>query len=123
MKAIISSYKKAQVFKKDYVRKKGAFVRFQKTSGNHSHVELELNEGDEFDARASAYREGITQWNAASTQSWAKFKVVDGELKAFNFDGKEIPVPHWISFYADEEKTITAPALVATVAAVAVAVV
>lgn len=111
----IASYKKAQVFKRDYVRKDGAFIKLSKCSGNHSFATIELKPGDTFDARGSLYREGVTKWTAADTQSWAKFSYDGEKLVALNFDGKEIPIPHWCKITGgdeclegDECKSITA---------------
>ena len=99
MKITISSYKKAQVFKKDYVRLNGEFLRFKKSGSNSNHkfCRLELNEGDSLDARASQYCAGATRWTASSCQSWAKLKVEDGKLVALNFDNKKVDLPHWVS--------------------------
>jgi hypothetical protein len=99
----VSSYKKAQVFKKDYVRKNGAFIRFAKTSGNHSMATVELEEGEEFDARGSEYVQGATRWDAAKCQGWAKFRNVGGKLVAFDFDGNEKSLPNWVSCYEVKE--------------------
>lgn len=107
MKIRIASYKKAQVFKRDYVRQNGKFIKLEKCSGNHSYADLELNEGEEFDARGSVYREGVTKWNAVNCQSWAKFTVRDGKLIAMNFDGREIPCPDWCRVIdASEEESV-----------------
>lgn len=92
----VHSYKKAQGFKKDYVRKDGQFLRFQKDSGNHSSVKFTLEEGETFDARGSEYTVGATKWTASNCQSWAKFENREGTLVALNFDGKEIELPHWV---------------------------
>lgn len=102
MKIKISSYKKAQAFKKDYVRVNGSFVRFQKTSDNHSDVILDLEEGTEFEARGSKYREGLTKWDAQKAQSWAKFVVRDGVLVALNFDNQVVPLPGWVTVIEQE---------------------
>lgn len=101
----VSSYKKATVFKKDYVRKAGKFAQFEKTSGNHAQCTFVLKNGEEFDARGSIYQDGATKWTAASCQSWAKFKNVNGELKAFDFEGIEIPLPPWASSHAAKLQT------------------
>lgn len=93
----VSSYKKAQAFKKDYVRKDGQFIRFSKCSGNHSSVDFELADGETFDARGSEYTVGATRWTATNCQSWAKFENRGGKLVALNFDGAEIKLPHWVS--------------------------
>ena len=106
MKIIISSYKKAQVFKKDYVRINGQFIKLEKSSANHSYAIFEASEGDEFDARGSVYTQGTTKWSATECQSWAKFKVVNGQLVAFNFDGKEIPSPMWVKVVDDQENRL-----------------
>lgn len=96
VKVLVASYKKAQVFKRDYVRKDGEFLKFTKSSGNHGYCILELKAGEEFDARGSQYQKGATKWTAASCQSWAKFKFDGEKLTAHKFDGGEIPMPHWI---------------------------
>lgn len=98
IKVIVSSYKKAQVFKKDYVRFDNGFLKFDKVSGNHSTCVLELDNGETFDARGSIYQMGATRWTAANGQSWAKFVNRDGQLVAMNFDGKDIPLPAWVRF-------------------------
>lgn len=103
IKVQIASYKKAQVFKKDYVRKDGEFLKFNKCSGNHSYVSIELKPGEEFDARGSVYREGVTKWTAANTQSWAKFKYDGEKFTAHKFDGSEIPIPNWCKAYGGNE--------------------
>ena len=104
MKITIASYKKAQVFKKDYIRHNGDFIRFKKTSStkNHKFCTLELSEGDTLDARASRYCGGATRWTAASCQSWARFEVRDGKLTALNFDNKQIDIPHWVSASSED---------------------
>ena len=116
---VISSYKKAQVFKHDYVRHNGAFVRFAKSSANHSFARVTLAAGDKMDARGSSYELGATRWNAADCQSWACFEARDGGVVALNFDGVEIKMPNWA-------RVIEAPAAlelppVAAVAAVIIA--
>ena len=107
MKVQVTSYKKAQVFKKDYVRVAGQFVSFEKCSGNHRHAIFEVSEGDEFDARGSVYRDGVTKWDAASCQSWAKFKVTGGKLIPMNYGGQEIACPNWIRVLeVDDEQAV-----------------
>ena len=92
----VTSYKKAQVFKRDYLRFEGNFGHFAKTSGNHSHAQIELPDGQECDARGSVYRDGVTRWDAARCQSWARLRNVGGKLVALDFDGHEIPLPAWV---------------------------
>lgn len=96
IRVVVSSYKKAQVFKRDYVRPNGQFLRFRKSSGNHSYVELDLAPGEEFDVRGSKYVDGATRWTAANCQSWSRFRNENGELKAHDFDGNPKPLPHWV---------------------------
>lgn len=103
IKVIVSSYKKAQVFKKDYVRFDGGFLKFEKCSGNHRMCVFELDNGETFDARGSVYQMGMTQWTAANGQSWAKFINRDGQLVAMNFDGAEVALPAWVRFHAVEQ--------------------
>lgn len=100
MKVIIYSYKKAQAFKKDYVRMNGAFLKFNKDSASHSAVEFDVTSGAEFDARGSRYRDGLTRWDATKAQSWAKFKADGEKLTAFDFDGNAKPLPNWIEVLA-----------------------
>lgn len=100
-KAVLSvrvySYKKAQLFKRDYVRKNGVFLKFKKCSGSHRSCVFEIGEGESFDARGSLYEAGTTKWTAANCQTWAKFIVQNGELVSLNFDDEVIAVPHWVS--------------------------
>ena len=96
MKITIYSYKKAQSFKKDYVRLNGDFLKFEKESTNHSTCNVELKEGDELDARASKYRVGTTKWDSSKCQSWSRLRLVGGELKAFNFKNEEVTLPIWV---------------------------
>lgn len=103
VKIQVASYKKAQVFRKDYARLNGEFLKFQKCSGNHSYTTAELKAGDEFDARGSVYREGVTKWNAADCQSWAKFRFDGERLTAHKFDGAEIPLPRWFQVLNEDE--------------------
>ena len=93
----VRSYKKAQVFKKDYVRKGGEFIKLNKLSGSHKQATIELEEGEEFDARGSEYKQGATRWTASNCQSWSKFRNEGGELVALNYDGDKQDVPHWVS--------------------------
>ena len=93
----VQSYKTAQHYKKDYVRLGGKFERFEKGSSNHKRCTIIVGEGDEFDCRASAYREGITRFDAHECQSWAKFEVTDKGVQALDFDGAPIPLPHWVT--------------------------
>jgi hypothetical protein len=102
MKIRIASYKKAQVFKKDYVRLNGEFLRFKKSGSNTNHkfITVDINEGDSLDARASEYCPGVTRWTAVSCQSWSKLKVQDGKLTALNYDDQEVNLPHWVEVLA-----------------------
>lgn len=103
IKVQVASYKKAQLFKNDYIRKDGNFIKLERCSANHSYGVVELKPGDEFDARGSAYREGITKWNAADTQSWARFKFDGEKLTAHKFDGAEIPIPNWCKIIGGDD--------------------
>jgi len=100
MKVIVHSYKKAQQFKKDYVRMSGSFLKFDKDTANHKSVEFTIDEGAEFDARGSRYREGLTRWDATKAQSWAKFRAENGKLLAFDFNGESKPLPGWVEVLA-----------------------
>lgn len=100
MKVVVYSYKKSQVFKKDYVRLNGSFLKFKKDSVNHCAFEFDIPNGTEFDARGSRYKEGITRWDATKAQSWAKFKLDGGKLYAFDFDGNPKPLPNWVEVIA-----------------------
>ena len=117
---VIASYKKAQVFKRDYVRHNSAFVRFEKSSANHSHVCVTLAAGDTMDARGSSYELGATRWNAADSQSWARFEIRNGAVVALNFDGQEIKLPNWARVIEAPAAALELPP-VAAVAAVIVA--
>ena len=92
---LVFSYKKAQTFKKDYIRLNGQFLKFQKGSANHKILRVSINEGDELDARGSVYEQGATKWSAHKCQSWAKFKMVKGEIVALDYDGNQIDPPAW----------------------------
>lgn len=102
IRVLVASYKKAQVFKMDYVRKDGEFLKFERASGNHRYCIVELAGGEEFDARGSQYVNGATKWTAANCQSWARFKFDGEKLTAHKFDGGEIPIPHWIRITGTE---------------------
>ena len=120
---VIASYKKAQVFRRDYVRHNGAFVRFEKSSANHSFARVTLAAGDKMDARGSSYELGATRWNAADCQSWACFEARDGGVVALNFDGVEIKMPNWARVIeAPAALELPPVAAVAAVAAVIIAV-
>ena len=118
---VIASYKKAQVFRRDYVRHNGAFVRFEKSSANHSFARVTLAAGDKMDARGSSYELGATRWNAADCQSWACFEARDGGVVALNFDGQEIKLPNWARVIEAPAAALELPP-VAAVAAVIIAV-
>lgn len=106
MKISIASYKKAQIFKKDYVRKNGQFIRFEKSSANHSYAILDLEDGEEFDARGSVYREGVTKWTATSCQSWAKFRNDGGQLVCLNFNNIVTACPNWLRVVSADSNII-----------------
>ena len=101
-KVTIYSYKKAQHFKKDYIRHNGSFIKFEKSSANHKAAHFFVDEGDEFDARASIYGQGATKWDATKCQSWCKFKVENGEVIAMNYDGDVVDAPAWITVHKIE---------------------
>jgi hypothetical protein len=103
IKVLVASYKKAQVFRKDYVRKNGEFLKFERASGNHRYCIVELNSGEEFDARGSQYQNGATKWTSANCQGWARFKFDGERLTAHKFDGGEIPLPHWVRQVGQEQ--------------------
>lgn len=102
MRIKIYSYKKAQVFKKDFVYVYGEFVHFERESANHRTVYLNLKPGDTFEARGSIYCEGMTRWDATKSQSWAKFEVTQNGLVARDFDGNVIPTPKWVTVRENE---------------------
>ncbi len=91
----LRSYKKAQGFKKDYVRHNGQFLKFGKLTGTHKWLSVDLQEGDTLDARGSAYNTGVTRWTAHKTQSWCKFSLINGEIVALDYDGNKTDFPHW----------------------------
>jgi hypothetical protein len=97
----IYSYKKAQVFKKDFVRLGNSFLKFEKRSQGHNVVTFHAPEGSVFDARGSRYRDGTTRWDATKTQSWAKFSVNGDSLNCFGFDGEPKTLPNWIEVTRD----------------------
>ena len=93
---ILYSYKKAQHFKKDYARLNGKFLRFEKNSNNHKTIRITLNNDDCLDVRGSIYKQGTISWDAYKTQSWAKFKILDGDICAFDYDdNKLLEFPAW----------------------------
>lgn len=96
LKVAVSSWKHGQFFKKDYVRKNGKFIKLERDSKNHKRAIVSLEEGEEFDARGSIYDGIATRYKGHRTQSWAKFRNVNGVLKAFNFDNQEIDLPAWV---------------------------
>lgn len=97
LEILVYSYKKAQVFKRDFVRiGDGKFLPLRKHSANHSLCVFELADGDSFDARGSIYAEHTTKWTATKCQSWARFRNEGGRLVAYNFDGDVIPAPAWV---------------------------
>ena len=117
---VVASYKKAQVFRRDYVRHNGAFVRFEKSSANHSYACVTLAAGDTLDARGSTYVLGATRWNAADCQSWARFEVRNGAVVALNFAGVEVDFPAWARVVEAPAAALELPP-VAAVAAVIIA--
>ena len=119
---VISSYKKAQVFRRDYVRHNRAFVRFEKSSANHSYAYVTLAAGDTLEARGSTYVLGATRWNAADCQSWARFEfeVRNGTVVALNYAGVEMDFPAWARVVEAPAAALELPP-VAAVAAVIIA--
>jgi hypothetical protein len=97
----IYSYKKAQVFKKDFVRLGHSFLKFEKETEGHKVATFQAPEGTAFDARGSRYRDGVTRWDATKTQSWAKFTVNGSALNCFGFDGEPKALPNWIEVIHD----------------------